>query len=181
MGKTRQSDFPEYTPLTLLKQLWLKLVQSCTAYSHLFLVEKTTDSTDNFTTTGIINTKKEPPNHSAGLSAVFIIIGLLLFTLLVLMFKFALPSSSRGRRWCWGDGFERKLQIARPTMWSTHPMRDEISSVTVYEDNVRKVVLYGDDDASMDDHGAVVRQQKETGRNAVTAPGSRKFTTSNRP
>ena len=53
--------------------------------------------------------------------------------------------------------------------------------MTVYEDNARKAVLYGDDGASMDDHGAVVRQQKETGRNAVTAPGSRKFTTSNRP
>ena len=159
----------------------LRTKNSCTAYSHLFSVEQITDSTDNFTTTGIINTKKEPPNYSAGLSAVFIIIGLLFFTLLVLMFKFALPLSSRGRRWCWSDGFERKLQIARPTMWSTHPMRNEISAVTVYEDNVRKAVLYGDDDASMDDHGAVVRQQKETGRNAVTTPGSRRFTTSNRP
>ena len=143
----------------------LRTKNTCTAYSHIFPVEKTTDSTDNFTTTGIINTKNEPPNHSAGLSAVFITIGLLLFTLLVLMFKFALPSSSRGRRWFWSDGFERKLQIARPTMWSTHPMRNEISAVTVYGDNVRKAVLYGDDDASTDDHGAAVRQQKETGSN----------------
>ena len=159
----------------------LRTKNTGTAYSHLFSVEKTTDSTDNFTTTGIINTKKELPNHSADLSAVFIILGSLLFTLFVLMFKFALPSSSRGGRWCWSDGFVRKLQIARPTMWSTHPMRNEISAVTVYEDNVRKAVLYGDDNASVDDHGAVVRQQKETGRNAVTAPGSRRFTTSDRP
>ena len=159
----------------------LRTKHSCTAYSHLFSVAKTTDSTDNFTTTGIINTKKEPPNHSAGLSAVFIMIGLLLFTLLVLMFKFAIPSSSRGRRCCWSDGFERKLQIARPTMWSAHTMRNEISAVTVYEDDIRKVVLYGDDDASVDDPGAAARQQKETGRNAVTTPGSRRFTTSSRP
>ena len=41
--------------------------------------------------------------------------------------------------------------MARPTMWSTHPMRNEISAVTVYKDNVRKAIIYGNDDASIAD------------------------------
>ena len=68
--------------------------------------------------------------------------------------------------------------MARPTMWSTHPMRDEISAVTVYKDNVRKAIIYGNDDASIADHGASVRQQKDTGRKAVHAPGSSNLTSS---
>ena len=93
----------------------------------------------------------------------------------------ALGRSLKGRCEIWNGVFNRDVRMARPTMWSTHPMRNEISAVTVYQDNVRKAVLYGDDDASMDDHGAVVIQQKETGRKAVPAPGSRKFTTSEIP
>ena len=139
---------------------------------------------DATTTTDIIKAEQHQQKHSAALSTIFIIIGLLLFTLLLFMFRFTLPPSLTGRRWRGSSWFESKMQIMhRPTMWSTHPMRNEISAVTVYQDNVRKAVLYGDDNASLDDHGAVVRQQKETGRKAVPvcAPGKSKFTKSNIP
>ena len=134
---------------------------------------------DATTTTDTIKAEQHQQKHSAALSTIFIIIGLLLFTLLLFMFRFTLPPSLTGRRWRGSSWFESKMQIMhRPTMWSTHPMRNEISAVTVYQDNVRKAVLYGDDNASLDDHGAVVRQQKETPRKAVSAPGSSNLSSS---
>ena len=113
---------------------------------------------------------------STGRSTVYIIIGLLSLTLLLLMV--ALGRSLKGRRWGWNSVFNRSSRMARATMWSTHPMRNEISNVTVYRDSVRKAVLYGNNIESINDDGTVVRQQKETPRKAVSAPGSSNLSSS---
>ena len=90
----------------------------------------------------------------------------------------ALGRSLKGRRWGWNSVFNCSSRMARATMWSTHPMRNEISNVTVYRDSVRKAVLYGNTIESINDDGTVVRQQKETPRKAVSAPGSSNLSSS---